>query len=609
MKKTLLTVLIGLMYISAFSQEYKNPPSWAKNAIWYQIFVERFSNGDKTNDPTEESTSVPNMKIIPPKDWVVSSWTSNWFKRQTWEQDASKDFGWILQYRRYGGDLQGVLDKLDYLEELGVNAIFFNPINDAPSLHKYDARNYHHIDINFGPDPEGDKKIMETENPADPATWKWTSADRLFLKIVEELHNRGMKVIMDYSWNHTGTMFWAWQDILKNQSKSKYKDWYEITTFDDPNTPENEFSYKGWYGNAYLPELKKVNITSPRENGLPYEGNINNGAKQHIFDVTKRWMEPNGVVSKGIDGFRLDVAEQIGLGFWRDYRHFVKEINPEAYLVGEIWWQKWPNKLMDPTPYMKGDIFDAIMYYQVYKPARAFFMNSEDELNAQQFVDSLNIQWSRISKENVFAMMNVSSSHDSPRLLTDFYNRNRYKYHANPIENPYFKTGKPDKEAYQRLKLYLIHLFTTVGAPQIWNGEEMGMWGGDDPYNRKPLMWKDMKFEKEYRNNFQEAKKQFDKVEFNQTQFDLYKKLILLRKTERILCNGDIKFIIAEGKKLAYQRYIKDEKITVLFNVDSVSQKFTLEGNNILTDLLTGKKYHSAEIQLKPFSAVVLKLK
>ena len=607
MKKYFILIVVGLVFQLSFAQNQNIPPTWAKDAIWYQIFVERFNNGDKTNDQTVETASVPNMNIVPPKGWEVSSWTSNWFKRQSWEQDSTKDFGWVLQYRRYGGDLQGVLNKLDYLKDLGITAVFFNPINDAPSLHKYDARNYHHIDVNFGPDPEGDKKMMETENPADPATWKWTSADKLFLKIVDEIHKRGMRVIMDYSWNHTGTMFWAWQDILKNQANSKYKDWYEISTFDNPNTPDNEFSYKGWYGNAYLPELKKVNLTTKRENGLPYEGDINEGAKQHIFDVTKRWMAPNGDVSKGIDGYRLDVAEQIGLEFWRDYRIFVKNVNPEAYLVGEIWWQKWPDKLMDPLPYMKGDIFDAVMFYQVYKPARGFFLNSDDNIDAKQFVDSLNYQWNRLQNDYVYAMMNVSSSHDSPRLLTDFYNTHKYKYHANPIENPNYKTGKPNKEAYQRLKLYLIHLFTTVGAPQIWNGEEMGMWGGDDPYNRKPLMWKELKFDKEYRNNFQKGEKKYDDVSFNQSQFNLYQKLISIRKNEKVLREGEIKFTTSEGKKLAYERYNEHEKIIVLFNADSINQTFLLTEKGNFVDLLSGKIYKGNIIKLPSLNAVILK--
>ncbi|MBP1664071.1 MAG: alpha-amylase [Bacteroidetes bacterium] len=423
---------------------------------------------------------------------------------------------------------------------------------------------------------------------------------------MDELHKRGIRVILDYSWNHTGTNFWAWLDILKNQANSKYKDWYEISTFDNPDTPENEFSYKGWYGNAYMPELKKVNITTPRVNGLPYEGNINDGAKQHIFDVTKRWLAPDGDISKGIDGYRLDVAEQIGMGFWRDYRLYVKSINPEAYLVGEIWWQQWPKKLMDPAPYMKGNIFDAVMYYQVYKPARSFFVNTDDKIDARQFRDSLEYQWNRIPEDFVYAMMNVSSTHDAPRLLTDFYNTNAYKYHANPNENPLYKTGKPDKEAYERLRLYLVHLFTTKGSPQIWNGDEMGMWGADDPNCRKPLMWPELKMEKEYRNNFQPGEKSYDKIRFDKKLFEFYKKLIRIRKDNPVLSLGEFSFTVNEGKKLGYTRSDDKNEIVVLFNMEDYQGDFKLpEGN--FTDLLSGKNYGNRNIRLKPMKAVILK--
>lgn len=611
MKKEIYAVLAFWMLTTCiFAQSRQtipaNPPEWAKKVIWYQIFVERFNNGDPSNDPTAATTTVKNMNIIPPKGWRITPWTSNWFERQPWEKDSTQGFNSVIQSRRYGGDLQGVLDKLDYLEDLGITAVFFNPLNDAPSLHKYDARNYHHIDVNFGPDPEGDIRLMTTEDPDNPATWKWTSADKLFLKVVDELHKRGIRVILDYSWNHTGTDFWAWKDVLKNQEKSKYKDWYEISSFDNPVTPENEFIYKGWYGNAYLPELKKVDVTTPRINGLPYEGNINEGAKQHIFDVTKRWLAPDGDVNKGIDGYRLDVAEQIGLGFWRDYRKFVKSINPDAYLVGEIWWQKWPDVLMNPAPYMQGDVFDAVMFYQVYKPARSFFNNSRDEIDAKQFRDSLEYQWNNIPGKNEYAMMNVGATHDSPRLLSDFYNKNRYKFKANPEENASYKTGKPDKETYVRLRLYLVYAFTTIGSPQIWNGDEMGMWGADDPNCRKPLMWPELKFEKEYRNNFQPGKKTFDVVRFDQKLFDYYKKLIKIRKENPVLSAGDIQFIESEGKKLGYSRSDDKNQIIVLFNIEKNRAIFKLEKGNY-EDLLSGKKYHSDYIRLKSMRAVILK--
>ncbi len=212
---------------------FNEPPEWSKTAIWYQIFVERFNNGDTRNDPGLSNIQVPGQ-MEPPKDWTITPWTKNWYSRQEWEKKMQKPFNETIQYRRYGGDLKGVIDKLDYLQDLGITALYINPINDAPSMHKYDAKNYHHIDVNFGPDPGGDNKMIAAENPADPTSWKWTSADKLFLQLVKE----------------------------------------------------------------------------------------------------------------------------------------VRSINPNAFLIGEIWWEEWPDKLMNPAPYTKGDVFDAVMFYQAYRPAR-----------------------------------------------------------------------------------------------------------------------------------------------------------------------------------------------------------------------------------------------
>jgi len=586
---------------------FDQPPAWAKEAIWYQIFVERFCNGDTSNDPRPENMDSPPVNQVTPPGWSVTPWTHDWYAQEPWAKKTGKRFNETVQYRRYGGDLQGVLDKLDYLQDLGVTALFLNPVNDAPSLHKYDARNYHHVDVNFGPDPAGDNKIIAGENPADPATWKWTSADRLFLKLVREAHRRGMKIIMDYSWNHTGTMFWAWQDILKNQEKSPYKDWFDIRSFDNPATPGNEFAYNGWLGVPSLPEIRKVDVRTPRANGRPYEGNINAAAKAHIFAVTQRWLAPDGSAADGIDGFRLDVADQIGLGFWRDFRKFVRSVQPHAYLVGEVWWEKWPDDLMNPVPYVKGDVFDAVMFYQAYRPARYFFAKTNAPIDAKQFKDSLELQWNRLAPAFRHAMMNVSSSHDSPRLLTCFYNPNKYKYHSTPNDDPAYKTGRPDAETCKRLRLYLVHLFTSVGAPQIWNGEEMGMWGADDPDCRKPLWWKEYSFEPETRNNYQPGTKKYDRVGFNQAQFDWYKKLIALRKNNPALQKGDIRFLDSDGKMIVYERSDENGRIVVALNAGMRKSRFTLPGKGTCTDLLTGKKVKPGAVTLSPLSAVVLK--
>ncbi|MFV0238238.1 MAG: glycoside hydrolase family 13 protein [Flavobacteriales bacterium] len=541
------------------TQNHKNtlafdqPPEWAKTAIWYQIFVERFQNGDSNNDPTLQTIegSWPHKK---PENWQVSNWTSNWYKQPQWEKETGKEFYTTVQMRRYGGDLQGVLNQLDYIQSLGVNALYFNPLNDSPSLHKYDARSYHHIDVTFGPDPKGDLQIIASEDPNDPNTWKWTSADKLFLKVIEEAHKRNIKIVLDYSWNHTGSEFWAWRDILENQEKSKYKDWYLIDSF---KTDSTELQYKGWAEVKELPELAKTNVKN-RKHGHPYDGNIPDPVKNHIFAVNKRWLAPNGQISNGVDGFRLDVADQVPMDFWRDYRKFVRSINPETILVGEVWWEEWPDKLMDPRPYL-GNVFDIIMHYQQYVPAREFFAKAYGYGGAEKFKSTIEKIQNEIPENVLQSMMAMSASHDSPRLLTSFFNReNQYK-----VGSTQYKKGKPNSETYDRVKLYLAHQYTFIGAPQIWNGDEMGMWGSDDPDCRKPLWWKDLHFEKETNLTNQN---QLYEVKFNQDLYLFYQKLIKIRNENPVLATGKLEFLKAEGDLLVYKRFNVQNEIIILFN-------------------------------------------
>jgi glycosidase len=601
-KSIFLLVLMAPFSIQA--QHIDKPPAWAKSVVWYEIFVERFYNGDRSNDPTAADINVPSQAETP-EGWHVTPWTADWYSQDAWAKKMNKHFNETVTYRRYGGDLEGVLRKLDYLKDLGITALYFRPLNDAPSLHKYDARSYHHVDANFGPDPVGDRKIMASENPNDPATWQWTAADKLLLKVIEEAHKRKMKVVFDFSWNHTGILFWAFQDILKNQEKSPFKDWYMIKSFDNPATSESEFAYDGWIGIQSLPEIKKVDITTPRVVGHPYEGDILPAATKHIFDVSRRWLAPNGETVNGADGYRLDVADHIGLKFWREFRKEVRSIKSDAYLVGEIWWQKWPEEFMDPTPYTSGDVFDAVMFYHVYRPARYFFAKTDFEIDAKQFKDSLEFQWNRVSPATRDAMMNVSSSADAPRLLTDFFNPSKYKKATKPGDDPKYKTGKPDEESYRRLKLYLMHAFTNRGAPHVYNGEELGMWGSDDPDDRKPLWWQEFSFKPENRNNFQSGSAAYDPVGFNKDLFDFYKKLIAIRNSKPVMIDGDFKFLTTTGKMLSYARVNNDSEIVVLFNLEKDDREFALPSNDYV-DLMTGKKVTSSTLKLKSLSGTIL---
>lgn len=595
------------------STPINEPPSWAKEVVWYEIGVERFRNGDPTNDPKPEDIVGAYPGFIP-EGWSITPWTHDWYKPDTYHKNITnqKDYyGNKLtkfvdksQMRRYGGDLQGVLEKMDYLDSLGVTAIYFRPLNDGPSLHKYDARNWRHIDRNFGPNPSKDKATIADEIPDEMKTWKWTEADQLFLKVLNEFHKRGIRVILDYSWNHTGQTFWAWEDVLKNQENSSYKDWYWIDQFDDPRTPENEFKYHGWVGVVDLPEIKETEKQDLTFQVKPFEGNVySQKAKQHIFNVSQRWLDPNGDgdPSDGVDGFRLDVAGEMPLGFWRDYRKFVRSINPDAYLLGEIWWQEWPDKLLDPSPFLQGDIFDAVMNYRWYRAVRHYFNASPDKINSSEVIDSLNRFRSNLRNSNNYAMMNYTGGFDTPRLLTSLFNKNKYKYYCKVHEDPNYKIHKPDQATYQTLKLLLTQQYTYIGAPHIYAGDEMGMWGADDPSCRKPLIWTDFDFEDEVFHPLGK-KRPIDKVEFNQDLFLYYQKLIKIRKENTILINGAIEFIRTDDEVLIYRRYNDQTEAFGVFN-NSIQEKeilFSISSkNSIYEDILNGHRVEQIGNELK----------
>jgi len=560
---------LGIVSVAQSQPLLSEPPSWADQAIWYQIFVERFRNGDPSNDPTQED--IRGFWFGPqPENWAPTPWTHDWYKQEDWALNSGMEFYTAVQYRRYGGDLQGVMDKLDYLKELGVNALYLNPINDAPSLHKFDARHYRHVDRNFGPDPVGDRIIAESEDPLDPDTWRWTAADSLFLELIQQVHARDMRIILDYSWNHTGVRFWAWEDILEHQQESVFAEWYEINTFDDPSTPDtNEFSYDGWLGVKSLPELAKVDVPLSHVHGA-HEGNLHPEPKAHIYHVTKRWLDPNGDGNPedGIDGFRLDVAEMVPLGFWRDYREFVRSINPEAYLVGEVWWDSWPHRMADPVPWVQGDVFDAVMNYRWYMPTRSFFAQTPPYLTASEYVSHLDSIMTGISPPFWNVMMNLTASHDTPRLGTSIYNPSLYKYHQNPRENPNFKVDRPDQRSRSIQEMILVQQFTWPGAPHIWNGDEMGMWGGDDPDVRKPLIWPDYTFEDELTHPFG-LERRHDQVSADSELMELYRTLTHLRKEHLDLwIHGETKWIVIDDdhRLLFYERRIEDVLALVVFN-------------------------------------------
>jgi|GEM_PF-107734 len=569
---------------------FDEPPGWAREAIWYQIFVERFRNGDPSNDPKPAFMQGAYPGYVP-ANWKVTPWNQDWYEQEDWAKAELGHFHKLAAARRFGGDLQGVLEKLDYLQDLGITAIYFNPLNDSPSLHKYDARNYRHIDRTFGPDPVGDSAIINAEDPVDPETWRWTAADHLFLKIIREVHRRAMRLIIDYSWNHTGITFWAWEDLKENQSKSRFRDWYDITSFDDPATPEDEFSYEGWLGVKTLPELKKVNAVGKRK-GYAFEGDLQPEVKAHVFNVTRRWLDPNadGDPSDGVDGFRLDVASHVPLGFWRDYRKFVRGINPGALLLGEAWWTKWPDQLMDPRPFLHGDVFDSVMHYQWYKPARQFFAQANGGLKPSGFVSEMNRVYAAYDRPLAQNLMNLVASHDSPRFATSFQNKQQYKYRMGARGNPELDVGPPNENTIREMRMMLMHQFTFISAPHIWNGDERGMWGGDDPDCRKPIIWEGIDHRPQvFGPNGKQAKP--TAVKSNLELLEYYRTLIALRKQRRELVDGELEFIQANDNDmiLVYRRKLESRETIIAFNLSGEVKEVRLKGVSRLKSKILGE--------------------
>ena len=581
-------------------------PQWAKKAVWYQIFPERFRNGDPSNDP-----KVHDQKGAWPQDstspWEVHPWTSDWYELQPYERKHGKDVWFNIQRRRYGGDIQGVIEKLDYLKVLGVNALYLNPVFWSPSLHKYDAILYHHVDPTFGPDPEGDKALIAGEDPADPSTWNWTSADNLLLRLLEEAHARGMRVVLDGVLNHVGIRSPFFQDVEKSQEASAYKDWFNITSFNHPERGER-FDYEGWWGVRELPVWRTV------------DQDIASGPKRYIFQVTRRWMDPkgDGRTEFGIDGWRLDAAVCVGHAFWRDWAKFVTSINPDAFMVGEIIDTIDVNK-----PFLKGDEFAAMMNYHFAFSCAEFFFQGENGVSPAEFETRLKEIRDAYDPSVAYAMQNLIDSHDTSRMATMIVNRNvpayrdwRIYYDTSKATRPLHLNRQPTKGELDALKLFALFQMTYVGAPMIYYGDEAGMWGANDPCCRKPMVWEDLSYADEACNPDGSRRESPDRVAFNRDLFEHYRKVIRLRRAHEALQIGDYAALPVEGgrKIFAFRRTWKDESLVILLNAGDSEEiaAVRLPTGASYRDLLNGGASRMPlgngrlTLLLKPWSGAVL---
>lgn len=518
-------------------------------------------------------------------EWDISPWTSDWYEFQPWEIKNGQPFNYQFQIRRYGGDIQGIIDKLDYLQDLGINAIYLNPVFQSPSSHKYGAETYRHIDGNFGPDPAGDRAIAAGEDPLDPATWQWTAADNLFLELIRQVHARGMHIIIDGVFNHVGLTHWAFQDVVANGADSEYYHWFNIK-----GSGGTDASHLNEYQS--LPPLYVADGCQP----LEYTGYVADlpafrqdeygpvkPVREHLHNIVRRWGDPNGDgdPSDGIDGWRLDVAERVQIGFWRLFNGWVKEINPDAYLTGEVWWQDyWNNVHFDAAPWLADDIFDGVMNYRFTDAVYKFFINEQQQITATE-MDSLLTAIRHDYGERLYQVQNLLGSHDTERIGSAITNPDRWLDHGNNLQyNRDFDIGAPSDEEWEKLKNIITFQFSFPGTPYIYYGDEAGLWGADDPDCRKPMVWQEIDYDPESahpcdRIDDCDYSRDIDQVQFNQTIFNTYRQLTALRRREQVLVNGDYQTILCDDNRhlLALQRSGNGTAILAVFNAGNQNRK------------------------------------
>jgi len=431
-------------------------PDWLQKAVIYQIFPDRFNKGNPKLDPEE---------------------TLDWGDKPD-------------HYSLFGGDLEGIIQKLDYLNDLGINAIYLTPIFESDSNHKYNIADYYKIDSNFG--------------DLDKAK-----------ELVKKAHARNIKVILDAVFNHCDINFFAFQDLIKYGEKSKYKDWFFYDEL--PIKTEKPINYVTFA--TQVKSMPKLNTSNP-------------AVQKYLLNVVKYWMK-----ELDIDGWRLDVSDEVHMEFWREFREKVKEIKPEAVLIGEIWHsaRKW----------LRGDRFDTVMNYPFNWAAIKFF--GTNEIGVEKFASLIIKNYYHYREDTSNILLNLLSSHDIPRI---------YEY----------------CESKKQLKLAILFMMTFPGIPMVYYGDELGLKGGKDPDNRRCMPW--------------------DEVKKNDL-LDYYKKLIEIKKNTSPLYRGDIRMVLKDeaNNVLVFKRRYQYKTVYVVINNSHISQNvtFEIERTGKYTDLISNE--------------------
>ncbi len=506
---------------------------WIQKGVFYQIFCDRFCNGNSEINPdfNEWYYSPQKNKLSPAVRQQQYFLEKDWSKINFLKENSAKKHSVF-----YGGDLFGVREKLPYLKDIGVTIIYFNPLVKSESNHKYDTYDYFSIDPHFGENSE-------------------------FKILVQEAHQKGISIILDFAFNHVGVGFFAFQDCLKNGKNSEYSNWFDCHQYPLPEKIPDDFKasdyYQCWWGHATLPDLNyDLDRQHPAENYISdiKDANVNKPLVDYLLKVVEFWL-----IEMDIDGFRLDVPNEVPFWFWKLFKDKVKFLKPNAYLIGEIW--------HNATEWLD-NYFDAVMNYSYFRePVLQYF--ALQNWSTEKFVSVVLEGLHHYGFCNLSLMMNLLDSHDTHRFLESAIGDIR------------------------KLKLALIFQMTWIGTPHIFYGDEVGLMGGNDPDNRRPMNW------------------DFYKNQKLSNLHDFYKKIISIRKANSVLIFGEVEIIHSKQNVLVYKRSLLKEEIFILINNSEETKQIDLFLDGEFTEIISQKNYKPKQgklrIQIPSLSGLILK--
>lgn len=573
-------------YYNFFIKPGFKTPDWAKGAVIYQIYVDRFYNGDPSNDVEDNEYHYIGEGTAKVNDWG--------------KYPAAMG---VREF--YGGDLMGVMKKLDYLQDLGVEVIYLNPIFVSPSNHKYDIQDYDYVDPHFGAIIKEEGEVLKNGEYRNEFASKYIcrvtnkenleASNQLFIQLVEEVHRRGMKIILDGVFNHCGS-FNKWLDREKIY---EHQEGYEKGAYIDENSPYRSFfkfyenqwpyndKYDGWWGHDTLPKLNYED--SPK-------------LFEYIMRIARKWVSP----PFNVDGWRLDVAADLGHSneynhyFWKEFRRSVKEANPNAIILAEHYG--------DPTSWLQGDEWDTVMNYDAFMEPLTWFLTGvekhSDEYrgdllgNPDAFFGSMSHHMTRFNTQSLQVAMNELSNHDHSRFLT----RTNRKVGRTASLGPH---AAEEDLNMGIMREAVVFQMTWPGAPTIYYGDEAGVCGWTDPDNRRTYPW----------------------GHENKELIALHKEMIRIHKDYQAIKTGSILFLYGSYNVISYGRFDAKDKIVVALNNNDgavtiqvpVWQIGVIDGTNMVRLIITTTEAYNVEavmyhieggnitIDLPPFSAVVIK--